>query len=242
MLSNQKQSNDTSSSIRADQAEASDPNAFRANASNASKANEFKANDPSPSTNDAPSADSNIAQRLTDLRSKLEQYAKVRLDDGHDWVRFYRFNHIVATGFITKAKIYLTIFVVFTGIWSSVQVLNGEQTWDDVMLINGVAVFSLLVLLLFGNVSRRIVCFCYADPKHPGLVRIAHFTFFGGRQDRVVKLSDISALSDTNVKHERLFFKLVIHVDGKNQTFFLANGKLATIDDKVYNRVFGSLK
>lgn len=210
-----------------------------------SKANDSKLNDASSSSaNNAPSADSGIGQRfgLTDLRSRLEQYAKVRMDDNRDWVRFYRFNHIVASGFITKAKIYQTLFVVLICGWSIVRVLMGEDTWKDVMLVNCVAAFSLAILVLMGNVTRRIVCLCYADPKHPSLVRIAHFTFFGRRKDRVVHLNDISTLSDTNLKKEPLFFKLVIKVDGKNQTFFLASSKIAQIDEKVYDRVFGTLK
>ena len=245
MLSNQKSTNDFSSSIRNSPIEVSD-----------SKSDEFKSKpeqkfdqkheqklEPKLNQKLEPKLDLTQSISLKDLRSKIEEYVKSQhRDPNYDWVRFYRFKHITGAALITRAKIYQTAFVLGIFGWSMMKYLDKAIAWEQALVINCVTGFSLVFLVIMGNVSRRVIGICYADPKHPDLVRIAHLSFFGKRIDRVVKLNDISVLSDTNVKKESLFFKLVIRVDGKNQTFFLANNKMAEIDKSVYKKIFGSLQ
>ena len=239
MLGDQKSDEGPANSpIRNDHPKASD---FKPDKS---KSDEFKAAESKPNAlSRVLHASITQPTGLRDFRSRIEEYVKSQhKDPNHDWVRFYRFRYITASAFVTRAKIYQTACMVGIFGWSTMQYLNGVNTWDELLLVNCVAGFSLLFLVLVGNLARRVIGICYADPKYPDLVRIAHLSFFGRRVDRVVKLNDISALSDTNAEQDPLFFRLVVKLDGKNQTFFLANGKIAEIDDAIYRKVFGSLK
>ena len=205
--------------------------------------NDTKSNDSTPKSSATDSASVAKPISLNDLRSRIEEYVKSQhRDPNYDWVRFYRYNYIKPSAFVTRAKIYQTAFAVGVFGWSVSRYMNNLSTWDELLKINCLTGFALVVLVVMGNLARRVVGICYADAKHPDLVRISHLSFFGRRIDRVVKLKDISALSDTNAEKNPLFFRLVVKIDGKNQTFLLANSQIAEIDYEVYGKVFGSLK
>lgn len=141
---------------------------------------------------------------------------------------------------ITKAKIYQSGIVLFLFLDSLSKYLANESGLANVFTINVMALSSLIVLFSMGQMARKIVGLAYYDPNDPKLIRIAHLTFFGRRNNLVVNLRDISALADTNAAKDDLFFKLVINVDGKQKMFFLANSKYATLDYEVYKRIFGN--
>ena len=180
----------------------------------------------------------------TNLKLKLDEYIKKRnKDPDHDWIRFYQFKHVKLTALITKAKIYQTALVLVVFLNSLNDYLKTGNDFESFINVNSFMCFSLLLLAVMGNISQRIIGIAYYDLNKPDIIRISHLTFFGRRQNTILKLNDISPLSDSNASTKGvLFFKLICHINNKPKTLFLANGSLAEIDDKIYQKIFGTLK
>lgn len=150
----------------------------------------------------------------------------------------YRFNAIRALGFLSRLKLAQTAVTVVAlppGFYCYSQ---GLMTLSSLGLMSGIASFALVMLCWMSHFFRRLVGILYVNESGT-LLRVAHLTFWGWRQDTYCAVSDMIPLSESEERVQDVFVRIQQY-SGK-QTFYLTLRYGRILDRDRFSQVFGTL-
>ncbi|XP_007498737.1 transmembrane protein 186 [Monodelphis domestica] len=151
----------------------------------------------------------------------------------------YRFPGIKFCGSLSRLKILqtgITVVILPPGFYFYMQ---GLIPLDSLFLMSGVASFALAMLYLISHFFRRLVGILYVNEAGT-VLRVAHLTFWGRRQDTYCPVAKIIPVSDTS-EHPFDVFCKIKQYDGE-QTFYLTLRFGRILDRKRFVKVFGNLQ
>ncbi|XP_008055857.1 transmembrane protein 186 [Carlito syrichta] len=150
----------------------------------------------------------------------------------------YRFDAIRALGYVSRLKLAqtaLTVVALPPGFyWYS----QGILTLNSVCLMSGIAGFALAMLCWMSYFFRRLVGILYVNESGT-VLRVAHLTFWGWRQDTYCPMEDVIPLTETKDRPQELFVRIQQY-SGK-QTFYLTLRYGRILDRERFTEVFGVL-
>ncbi|XP_044513247.1 transmembrane protein 186 [Gracilinanus agilis] len=151
----------------------------------------------------------------------------------------YRFPGIKLCGSLSRMKILqtgITMVILPPGFhWY----MEGLIPLNSLFLMGGVASFALAMLYWISHFFRRLVGILYVNEAGT-VLRVAHLTFWGWRQDTYCQVANIIPVSDTSERPFDVFLKIKQYDDG--QTFYLTLRFGRVLDRKRFVEVFGNLK
>lgn len=112
------------------------------------------------------------------------------------------------------------------------------MTLSSLGLMSGVASFALAMLFWMSHFLRRLVGILYVNESGT-LLRVAHLTFWGWRQDTYCAVSDMMPLSESEERVQDVFLRIQQY-SGK-QTFYLTLRYGRILDRDRFSQVFGTL-
>nr|XP_005598991.2 transmembrane protein 186 isoform X1 [Equus caballus] len=150
----------------------------------------------------------------------------------------YRFDAIRAFGYLSQLKVAqtaLTVVALPPGFyWYS----QGLMTLDSLCLVGGIAGFALAMLCWMSHFFRRLVGILYVNESGT-VLRVAHLTFWGWRQDTYCPVADVVPITETQDRPQELFVRIQQY-SGKH-TFYLTLRYGRVLDRERFMRVFGTL-
>lgn len=151
---------------------------------------------------------------------------------------FYRFDAIRAFGYLSQLKVAqtaLTVVALPPGFyWYS----QGLMTLNSLCLVGGIAGFALTMLCWMSYFFRRLVGILYVNESGT-MLRVAHLTFWGWRQDTYCPVADVIPLAETQDRPQELFMRIQQY-SGK-QTFYITLRYGRILDRERFTQVFGAL-
>ncbi|KAM4819886.1 transmembrane protein 186 [Thomomys bottae] len=150
----------------------------------------------------------------------------------------YRFGSIRAFGFISRLKLAQTTLTVVALPPALYSYSQGLLTHTTMCLVGGVASFALVMLYWMSSFFRRLVGILYVNESCT-LLRVAHLTFWGRRQDTYCPVADVVPLTETRDRPQDLFMRIQQY-SGK-QTFYLTLRYGRILDRERFSQVFGTL-
>ncbi|XP_006867311.1 PREDICTED: transmembrane protein 186 [Chrysochloris asiatica] len=150
----------------------------------------------------------------------------------------YRFDAIRAFGYLSRLKVAqtgLTVVVLPPSLyWYS----QGLMSLDSLYLVGGVAGFALAMLCWMSHFFRRLVGILYVNESGT-MLRVAHLTFWGWRQDTYCPVADVIPLTETRDRPQEVFIQIQQY--SKKQTFYLTLRYGRILDKERFTQVFGML-
>ncbi|KAM6166319.1 LOW QUALITY PROTEIN: transmembrane protein 186 [Erethizon dorsatum] len=150
----------------------------------------------------------------------------------------YRFNAIRVFGFFSRLKVAQTAMTVVAlppgFYWYS----QGLMTLDSLCLAGGIAGFALAMLCWMSYFFRRLVGILYVNESGT-MLRVAHLTFWGWRQDTYCPVADVMPLTETKDRPQDVLM-CIQQYSGK-QTFYLTLRYGHIVDRERFTQVFGAL-
>ncbi|XP_055963401.1 transmembrane protein 186 [Sorex fumeus] len=150
----------------------------------------------------------------------------------------YRFHAIRAFGLLSQLKVAqtaLTVLALPAGCyWHS----QGLVPLSSLYLAGGVAGFALAMLCWMSYFFRRLVGILYVNEAGT-VLRVAHLTFWGWRQDSYWPVADVVPLTESRDRPQELFVRIQQY-SGK-ETFYLPLRYGRIMDRERFARVFGAL-
>ncbi|XP_014648944.1 PREDICTED: transmembrane protein 186 [Ceratotherium simum simum] len=150
----------------------------------------------------------------------------------------YRFDAIRAFGYLSQLKVAqtaLTVVALPPGLyWYS----QGLMTFNSLCLVGGIAGFALAMLCWMSYFFRRLVGILYVNESGT-VLRVAHLTFWGWRQDTYCPVADVVPMTETKDRPQELFVRIQQY-SGK-QTFYLTLRYGRVLDRERFMQVFGML-
>lgn len=149
----------------------------------------------------------------------------------------YRFNAIRALGLLSRLKVAQTAVTVVAlppGFYCYSQ---GLMTLNSLCLMSGIASFALVMLCWMSHFFRRLVGILYVNESGT-VLRVAHLTFWGRRQDTYCAVSDMIPLSESKERVQDVFVRIQQY-SGK-QTFYLTLRHGRILDRDRFSQVFGT--
>lgn len=150
----------------------------------------------------------------------------------------YRLDAIRAFGYLSQLKVAqtaLTVVALPPGFyWYS----QGLMTLNSLCLAGGIAGFALTMLCWMSYFFRRLVGILYVNESGT-VLRVAHLTFWGWRQDTYCPVADVIPLAETQDRPQELFVRIQQY-SGK-QTFYLTLRYGRILDRERFTQVFGVL-
>ncbi|XP_075851208.1 transmembrane protein 186 [Microcebus murinus] len=150
----------------------------------------------------------------------------------------YRFDFIRSCAYVSRLKVAqtaLTVVALPPGFyWYS----HGMLTFHSLCLLSGIAGFALAMLCWMSHFFRRLVGILYVNESGT-MLRVAHLTFWGWRQDTYCPVADVIPLTETGDRPQELFVR-VKQYSGK-KTFYLTLRYGRILDKERFTQVFGML-
>ncbi|XP_025272328.1 transmembrane protein 186 isoform X1 [Canis lupus familiaris] len=150
----------------------------------------------------------------------------------------YRFDAIRTFGYLSRLKVAqtaLTLLALPPGFyWYS----HGLMTLSSLYFAGGIAGFALAMLCWMSHFFRRLVGILYVNEAGT-VLRVAHLTFWGRRQDTDWPVADVVPMTETSDRPQELFMRIQQY-SGK-QTFYLTLRYGRVLDRERFTRVFGTL-
>ncbi|XP_054570689.1 transmembrane protein 186 isoform X1 [Eptesicus fuscus] len=150
----------------------------------------------------------------------------------------YRFDAIRAFGHLSKLKVAqtaLTVVALPPGFyWYS----QGLVTFNNLCLMGGMAGFALAMLYWMSYFFRRLVGILYVNESGT-VLRVAHLTFWGWRQDTYCPVAEVMPMAETQDRPQDIFIRIQQY-SGK-QTFYLTLRYGRILDRERFTQVFGML-
>ncbi|XP_045850179.1 transmembrane protein 186 [Meles meles] len=115
---------------------------------------------------------------------------------------------------------------------------HGLVTLGNLCLAGGVAGFALAMLFWMSHFFRRLVGILYVNEAGT-VLRVAHLTFWGRRQDTDWPVADVIPLTESEDRAQELFVRLQQY--GGKQTFYLSLRYGRVLDRERFTQVFGML-
>lgn len=150
----------------------------------------------------------------------------------------YRFEAIRAFGYLSKLKVAQTALTVVALPPSFYWYSQGLMTLNSLCLVGGIAGFALAMLSWMSYFFRRLVGILYVNESGT-ILRVAHLTFWGWRQDTYCPVADVIPLTETQDRSQELFVRIQQY-SGK-QTFYLTLRYGRILDRERFMQVFGEL-
>lgn len=150
----------------------------------------------------------------------------------------YRFDAIRAFRYLSQLKVAqtaLTVVALPPGFyWYS----QGLMTLDSLCLMGGISGFALAMLCWMSYFFRRLVGILYVNETGT-MLRVAHLTFWGWRQDTYCPVADVIPMTESRDRPQELFVRIQRY-SGK-QTFYLTLRYGRILDRERFTQVFGVL-
>ncbi|XP_035930707.2 transmembrane protein 186 [Halichoerus grypus] len=150
----------------------------------------------------------------------------------------YRFDAIRAFGYLSQLKVAqtaLTLLALPPGFyWYS----HGLVTLGSLCFAGGIAGFALAMLCWMSHFFRRLVGILYVNEAGT-VLRVAHLTFWGRRQDTDWPVADVMPMTESADRPQELFVRLQQY-SGK-QSFYLTLRYGRVLDRERFTQVFGML-
>ncbi|XP_071078287.1 transmembrane protein 186 isoform X2 [Desmodus rotundus] len=115
---------------------------------------------------------------------------------------------------------------------------QGLMTLNSLCLVGGIAGFALAMLCWMSYFFRRLVGILYVNESGT-VLRVAHLTFWGWRQDTYCPVADVIPMTETQDRPQELFVRIKQY-SGK-QTFYLTLRYGRIVDRERFTQVFGVL-
>ncbi|KAK2490555.1 hypothetical protein MC885_020679 [Smutsia gigantea] len=150
----------------------------------------------------------------------------------------YRFDAIRAVGVLSRLKVAqtaLTVMALPPGLYCYSQDL---MAFNALCLAGGIAGFALAMLYWMSYFFRRLVGILYVNDSGT-VLRVAHLTFWGQRQDTYCSMADVIPLTETKDRPQEVFVRIQQY-SGK-QTFYLTLRYGRILDRERFTQVFGRL-
>ncbi|XP_063120532.1 transmembrane protein 186-like [Rattus norvegicus] len=150
----------------------------------------------------------------------------------------YRFNAIRALGFLSRLKLAQMAVTVMASPPGFYCYSQGLMTLSSLGLMSGIARFALVMLCWMSHFFWRLMGILYVNESGT-LLRVAHLTFWGWRQDTYCAVSDMMPLleSEEQVQDE---FLGIQQYSGK-QTFYLTLRYGRILERDRFSQVFRTL-
>ncbi|XP_007937915.1 transmembrane protein 186 [Orycteropus afer afer] len=150
----------------------------------------------------------------------------------------YRFDAIRAFGYLSRLKVAQTAMTVVAlppgFYWYS----QGLMSLDSLCLVGGIAGFALAMLCWMSHFFRKLVGILYVNEAGT-LLRVAHLTFWGWRQDTYCPVADVIPFTETRDRPQEVFIRIQQY-SGK-QTFYLTLRYGRILDRERFTQLFGTL-
>ncbi|XP_012587069.1 PREDICTED: transmembrane protein 186 [Condylura cristata] len=150
----------------------------------------------------------------------------------------YRFDAIRAFGVLSQLKVAQTALTVVALPPGCYWYSQGLMTLDSLCLAGGVAGFALTMLCWMSYFFRRLVGILYVNEAGT-VLRVAHLTFWGWRQDTYCPVADVIPFTESQDQPQELFMR-IRQYSGK-QTFYLTLRYGRILDRERFTEVFGLL-
>ncbi|XP_045141986.1 transmembrane protein 186 [Echinops telfairi] len=150
----------------------------------------------------------------------------------------YRFDAIRTFGYLSRLKVTqtaLTVVLLPPGFYLYSQDLVNLNT---LYLAATTAGFALAMLCWMSHFFRRLVGILYVNESGT-VLRVAHLTFWGRRQDTYCPVADVIPLTETRDRPQEVFVRIQQY--SGNQTFYLSLRYGRILDKERFTQVFGTL-
>ncbi|XP_078296117.1 transmembrane protein 186 isoform X2 [Panthera onca] len=150
----------------------------------------------------------------------------------------YRFDAIRAFGYLSRLKVAQTALTVLALPPGCYWYSQGFVTLGSLCVAGGVAGFALAMLCWMSYFFRRLVGILYVNEAGT-VLRVAHLTFWGRRQDTDCPVADVIPMTETKDRAQELFVRIQQY-SGK-ETFYLTLRYGRIVDRERFAQVFGTL-
>lgn len=144
---------------------------------------------------------------------------------------------ISAARFIHRFKLYQSIFTIAVVPMILGFYYYGKSDMTTVLVITGSASFTCLSLYVLTSFFKKLIGIVYIDPDEKHL-KIAHLTFWGGRNDIIVPVDEIIPLTDCDNNPADAFVKVLRTNSDESLYMTLRFGKI--LDEDIFKKVFGN--
>lgn len=155
------------------------------------------------------------------------------------WKTIYNMPKISAVRLIHRLKFYQSIFTISVVPMILGFYYCGKTNLTTVLVLTGVASFTCLSLYAITLFFTRLIGIVYID-QDKKLLKIAHLTFWGGRNDIIVPIDKIIPLTDCDNNPDDVFVKLLRTNSDESLYMTLRFGKI--LDEDLFKKVFGSFE
>ncbi|XP_047570514.1 transmembrane protein 186 [Lutra lutra] len=158
--------------------------------------------------------------------------------DAEQFRMVYRFDAIRVFKYLSRLKVTqtaLTLLALPPGFYGY---SHGFVTLGNLCLAGGVAGFALAMLFWMSHFFRRLVGILYVNEAGT-VLRVAHLTFWGRRQDTDWPVAHVIPLTESKDRPQELF--VCIQQYGGKQTFYLSLRYGRVLDRERFTQVFGML-
>ncbi|KAM9094156.1 transmembrane protein 186 [Sarcophilus harrisii] len=150
----------------------------------------------------------------------------------------YRFPGIRFCGSLSRMKILQTGITLVILPPSCYWYMQDLIPLDSLFFTGGIASFALVMLYCISHFFQRLVGILYVNEAGT-MLRVAHLTFWGRRQDTYCPVANIIPVSETSEHPFDVFLKM--HQYDCDQTFYLTLRFGHILDKKRFAQVFGNL-
>nr|XP_057935247.1 transmembrane protein 186 [Doryrhamphus excisus] len=152
---------------------------------------------------------------------------------------FYKFPHMRLLRAVSRLKLLQTGITVVILPPVYIMYLMGEAPIFLVSYSTGVALFAGVMLYTASYFFQRVVGMMYLDSTKNTL-KVSHLTFWGGRHDIYMPVSDVMTVGDTGDSFNERILKLKRYSTPKTLYFSTHFGQV--VDKQQFEKVFGSLR
>lgn len=151
----------------------------------------------------------------------------------------YRFPYIVHTQFLSRLKLYQTVFTVAAIPWAFKMAGDGLITPQ---MLTGVIGCSILACVMLGVLSiyfQRLIGMLYIN-KTDNIVKVSHMTFWGKRNDIYMNAENIIPLSDLSDNPNDIYVQFKQY--DKKDVFYLVLRFGGVQDSEMMRQLLGEIK
>ncbi|XP_043831079.1 transmembrane protein 186 [Dromiciops gliroides] len=149
----------------------------------------------------------------------------------------YRFPGIRFCGSLSRVKILQTGITLVILPPSCYWYMQDLISLDSLFFTGGIATFALAMLYWVSHFFRRLVGILYVNEAGT-MLRVAHLTFWGRRQDTYCPVANIIPVSETSERPFDVFLKIQQY--DVDETFYLTLRFGRILDRKRFGQVFGN--
>lgn len=131
----------------------------------------------------------------------------------------YKYNHILATRFITRLKIFQTTFTIALVPLSLYYNSIGLMELNNCITATLISIFASVMLIVISINTQKILCLVSAN-KSLTMVKFSTFNFWGRRMDTLFKIDDIVPPGDIGENLNDIYVKIKVYSDPNKMYYF----------------------